>query len=218
MARPDAAKYDPAMAFFILVTEFHSRIYGLLAFKVASEKQIETIGKMRWFNEALERGENKDRMKQLGGFLSFSRTLLREFSILGMAKAFENVIVTSKELGLPEFKIWSGDKLGLPYHHEMRCVRNFANVVKHNDSRIVDDGNRACRFLIDEADFKPGTTIAHMEFDIEKSLFQTWAFLGALSSHLTGVPFKLPQEDEAKGLARFKRTAPWFIDQQRHPE
>src|ERR1035441_3342160 len=94
MARPDAAKYDPAMAFFILVTEFHSRIYGLLAFKVASEKQIETIGKMRWFNEALERGENKDRMKQLGGFLSFSRTLLREFSILGMAKAFENVIVT----------------------------------------------------------------------------------------------------------------------------
>jgi hypothetical protein len=77
--------------------------------------------------------------------------------------------------------------LRLPYHHEMRTVRAFANVIKHNGSRIVAGGGEACRFLIEKIGFKPDTRIAYVDFDIEKALYQTYVFLDALSGYLTGV-------------------------------
>jgi hypothetical protein len=204
---------DPISAFFILVTEFGSRMDGLLAFKVTFEKQIDSARETPWFDGSLGHFENKSRMKQLGAFVNFSHDLLREFCILGIAKVIEDVLVSAKDLGLPAFDMWSGDELRLPYHHNMRCVRNLANVVKHNSSRIVEGGGSACRFLIEKAGYKPGTEIAHIEFDIEKSLFQTYAFLGALSSYLTGVNLRIHLDDEAAAFERFKSGAlPWFLE------
>ena len=205
-------------AFLILVTEFGSRIDGLLAFKVTLEKQIESAADIPWFDSSLGHFENKSRMKQLGAFVNFSRELQREFCILGMAKVIEDLLVSAKDLRLPAFDMWSGDELKLPYHHHMRCIRNLANVVKHNGSRIVAGGGSACHFLITKAGYKPGTEIAHIDFDIEKSLFQTYAFLSALSCHLTGVNLRIPLNDEVTVYEQFKAGAlPWFLEQIEQP-
>jgi hypothetical protein len=204
---------DPINALFILETQFGSRIDGLLAFKVTFEKQIENARQMPWFDATLGHLENKSRMKELGAFVYFSRELLREFCILGMAKVIEDVLASAEDLGLPTFDIWSGDELQLPYHHNIRCVRNLANVIKHNNSRIVEGGGSACRFLIEKAGCKPGTDIALLDFDIEKSLFQTEAFLFALCSHLTGLNLRIPLEDEAAAFETFKSGAShWFLE------
>jgi hypothetical protein len=159
---------DPAMAYMVLLTGFASKIDGLWAFQVAIHAEMERIFKIDWFNASLSRRDNKDRKKEMGGFLFFSRELLREFEIFGMAKTFDDVLDLAKELGLPVFNIWTANELRLPYHHEMRTVRAFANVIKHNGSYIVAGGGEACRFLIEKVGFKPDTRIAYIDFDIEK--------------------------------------------------
>lgn len=197
---------DPAMAYMVLLTDFASKIDGLWAFQVAIRTQIERISKTEWFDANLSRRYNKDRKNELGRFLFFSRDLLREFEILGMAKIFDDILVMAKELGMPAFNIWAGDELKLPYHHEMRSVRAFANVIKHNGSRIVAGGGEACRFLIEKVGFKPDTRIADIDFDIEKALYQTYVFLDALSGYLTGVAV------ETVDFEQFKSTVlPWFL-------
>jgi hypothetical protein len=52
---------DSISAFFILVTEFGSRIDGLFAFKVTLEKQIESARDTPWFDGSLGHFENKSR-------------------------------------------------------------------------------------------------------------------------------------------------------------
>jgi hypothetical protein len=204
--------------YFVLVSEFGSKISGLLALKIAIEDKLAEISKARWVDEALGQFDNKGRMKQLGGFVSFGRSLLREFCILGMAKVFEDILVSSREMGLREFDIWSGDELGLPYHHQIRCIRNLANVIKHNNSRIVVGGGSACRFLLEKAGFAPGTSLGNMEFDEERSLFQIYVFLVALCGHLTGVKMRIPIDDEAAAFAKFRGgSLPWFLEQTQAP-
>jgi hypothetical protein len=205
---------DPAEAYMVLVTDFASKIDGLWAFQVTIHAQIERIAKTDWFDAGLSHLENKTRKKELGGFLFFSRDLLREFEILGMAKIFEDVLVEAKELSLSAFNIWGGDEPKLPYHHEMRCVRNLANVIKHNGSRIVAGGGEACRFLIEKAGFKTDTEIAHINFDLERALYQTYVFLDALSGHLTGVAVESPLNDATVDFEQFKSgVLPWFLKQ-----
>jgi hypothetical protein len=197
---------DPAMAYMALLTDFASKIDGLWAFQVTVHAEIERISKIDWLDASLSRRDNKDRMKELGGFVFFSRDLLREFEILGMAKTFEDLLALAKELGLPAFNIWVCDELKLPYHHEMRTVRAFANVIKHNGSRIVAGGGEACRFLIEKVGFKPDTRIAYIDFDIGKALYQTYVFLDALSGYLTGVAV------DSVNFEQFKsRVLPWFL-------
>ncbi len=199
---------DPAMAYMVLLTDFASKIDGLWAFQVAIHAQIERIAKTDWLDASLSRRDNKDRKKELGGFLFFSRDLLREFEILGMAKTFDDTLVLAKELGLPAFNIWADNELRLPYYHEMRSVRALANVIKHNGSRIVAGGGEACRFLIEKVGFKPDTQIAYIDFDIEKALYQTYVFLDALSGYLTGVAV------ETIDFEQFKTSVlPWFLKQ-----
>lgn len=203
---------NPALAYMVLVTEFASKIDGLWAFEVAIRAQIEGVAKTDWFDPSLSHLENKTRKKQLGGFLFFSRDLLREFEILGMAKTLEDVLVEATGLGLPSFDIWAGDDLNLPYHHEMRCVRSLANVIKHSASRIVAGGGPACQFLIERAGFKPDTEIAYIGFDLEKALYQTYVFLDALSGHLAGVSVEPPLSDLEADFERFKTgVVSWFL-------
>jgi hypothetical protein len=198
----------------VLLTDFGSKIDGLWAFQVAIHAQIEEVSKTEWFDASLSHLENKTRNKQLGGFVFFSRDLLREFMILGMAKTFEDLLVEAKDLGLPTFNIWAGQELELPYHHEMRCVRSLANVIKHNGSRIVDGGGEACGFLIDTAGYKADTEIAYIDFDLEKALYQTYVFLDALSGYLTRVAVEPPLPDAAADFERFKSgVLPWFLKQ-----
>jgi len=203
---------DPAEAYMVLVTDFGSKIDGLWAFQVAIHAQIEQVAKTDWFDARAGHLDNKIRKKQLDGFLFFSRDLLREFEILGMAKTFEDVLVEARKLGLPAFTIWAGDELKLPFHHEMRCVRSLANVIKHNGSRIVAGGGEACRFLIEKAGFRAGTEIAYVDFDLEKALYQTYVFLDALSGQLCGVAVDPPFSDATVDFEQFKSgILPWFL-------
>jgi hypothetical protein len=87
---------DPAMAYMVLLTDLASKIDGLWAFQVAIHAEIERISKIDWSDASLSRRDNKDRKKEMGGFFFFSRELLREFEILGMAKTFDDVLGLAK--------------------------------------------------------------------------------------------------------------------------
>ena len=193
----------------VMATFFSSRIQALWSFQAAVAMHVGEMAKAPWFDPSLGRLDNKSRMKELGGFLFLSKELLREFLILGMAKAFEDFVGEAADLGLPRFDLWQGDALALPYHHEVRCIRNLANVIKHNGSRIVDGGGPACASLI-QAGFPSGAAISDLDFDIERALYQSYVFLDALTGHLTRVVVR-KREDPATDFELFKTREPWFI-------
>lgn len=199
------AKLDSAMKYLVLVTTLSHQIQGVLAFHVLIHADLERLGNREWKDPKLSYGENKFRMKILGGLVFSYRRFAAELSLLALAKAFEDTSVEARELGCGKFDIWKGDELRLRYHHDMRYIRALANTVKHSQSRIIDSNEKNNRFLIDECGVKPGYEIEHLRLDIPRHVYRVYWFLKQLAAHLAGVRAEPVPKRERNGFRQFER-------------
>ncbi len=94
---------DPTVALFGLVPELGST--SMASWPSRSPTRGKSIARRTpWFAGSLGHFENKSRMKQLGAFINFSRDLLREFCILGMAKVLEDVLDSARFWVVPSLR------------------------------------------------------------------------------------------------------------------
>lgn len=178
-------------------------------FHTAASKYPEKFQFIDWADRKLGRFENKMRMKQLGGAIYSFKQLLKEFMILGLSKATEDTINAIKEVGGKNFNIWANDELKLRFHHQMRFIRALGNVIKHGNSRIIDNGHLNNNFLIKKCGISDGTDIFYLDFDTKKYIFYTFVFLSCLSSHLTGIPTAFSRWTSEK--REYNRFEKYFI-------
>ncbi|MBI4561238.1 MAG: hypothetical protein HY724_04265 [Candidatus Rokubacteria bacterium] len=203
---------EPADKYMVLLTTFSVQLDGVWAFYASTCTQIDRLAKHPWEDENLTHSENKFRMKALGGLLFSCRRFAKELSILALAKALEDLSFEAEQLGCPKFNVWKGDELGLRYHRDMRYIRVLANVIKHSGSRVVDNGEKNNRFLIDKCGVTPGSEVEYLNIDIPRYVYRIHWFLDQLAAHLTGVePPQVPKH-ERRGFTRFRRTIlPSFV-------
>jgi hypothetical protein len=208
-----AAKLDPVMKYMVLVTTLSHQIQGVRAFHVLIHADIERLTNRQWKDPRLSYGENKFRMKMLGGIVFSYRRFAAELSLLALAKALEDMLVEASDLGCRKFSIWKGDELRLRYHHEMRYIRALANTVKHSQSRIIDNASKNNRFLIDECGVRPGNEVEHLRIDVPRHVYRVYWFLMQLAAHLAGVEADVVPKREGNGFRRFERLMlPAFLN------
>jgi hypothetical protein len=200
-----ADKLDPATTYMVLVTTLSHQAQGVLAFHALIHADIERLANREWKDPKLSYRKNKFRMKILGGLVFSYRRFAAELSLLALAKALEDVLVEASDLGCRKFNIWQGDELGLSYHHDMRYIRALANSVKHSQSRIIDNGLKSNRFLIDECGVQPGYEVEHLRMDIPRHAYRVYWFLKQLAAHLAGVEAEAVPKRERNGFRQFER-------------
>ncbi len=201
------------MKYMVLVTTLSHQIQGVLAFHVLIHADIERLANRQWKDPKRSYGENKFRMKILGGIAFSYRRFAAELSLLALAKALEDMLVEASDLGCRKFNIWKGDELRLRYHHEMRHIRALANTVKHSQSRIIDNESKNNRFLIEECGVRPGYEVEHLRIDIPRHVYRVYWFLMQLAAHLAEVEADAAPKREGNGFRRFERLMlPAFLN------
>jgi len=197
---------DPADTYMVLVTTLSAQIQGVLAFHALTHADIERLSGREWRDPKLSYGENKFRMKILGGLVFSYRRFVAELSLLALAKALEDLLLEASDLGCGKFNIWKGDELRLRYHHDMRYIRALANAVKHSNSRIIDNGSKNNRFLIDQCGVRPGSEVEHLRVDIPRHVYRAYWFLVQLAAHLAGVKAQAVPRSDKVGFERFRNV------------
>ncbi len=198
---------DPANKYLALLTSFGAYLDGVWAFHSFTTEYIDRLAKQPWKDEALSYGENRFRMKALGGLVFSYRRFVKELSILALAKALEDILLEAEGLGCAKFNVWKSDELRLRYHHDMRYIRALANTIKHSSSRVVDNQLKNNRFLIDQCGITPGTEVEFMNIDIPRYVYRTYWFLNQLAAHLTDVRAPQVPKHEGRGFAKFSRAS-----------
>jgi hypothetical protein len=173
----------------VLISEFMSKLESMWFFFASTHDHINRLEK-EWYGPNVTISD-KLYMKQRWGTTFAYRTFLKELSIIGISKIVEDLIGEAKRLLGVKFNIWKNDSLNLPYHHQVRYVRALNNVIKHDQSTIVDDGGSNYNFLIHQCGLKAGQIIVHIDFDVARHIFYAWTFLESLTVHLT----KLDEEE-----------------------
>jgi hypothetical protein len=211
--RAIAAMMDPADKYMVLVTTLSAQIQGVLAFYALTQADIGRLTDREWKDPKLSYGENKFRMKMLGGLVFSYRRFVAELSLIALAKALEDLLAEASDLGCVKFEIWKGDELRLRYHHDMRFIRALANVVRHSNSRVTDNKVKNHRFLIDKCRVSPGSEVEYLRLDIPRQAYRAYWFLLQLAAHLAGVEAEAVPRTETVGFRRFCRVMlPSFLN------
>src|SRR6266581_1185000 len=146
----------------------------------------------------------KFRMKMLGGIVFSYRQFSAKLSILALTKVYEDTMVEAEDLGCKRFNIWKGDDLTFKYHHEMRYILALANIVKHSQSRVLDNRQPSNRFLIDACGIAPGSQVEYLGVDIPRYVYRVYWFMMQLVAYLTDIRAERVPTNEGKGVGAFK--------------
>ncbi len=147
--------WHEAMGFF---TSIDSRLGGIAISYLATSEKVMQLANTTWYDEKLDRFENKMRMKEVGGSTFQYEIFLHENSILALAKAIEDTSIELKRR--LDFKFDSvHEHHDVRYVREMQLIRALANVIKHNVSRIERATSESAKYLVDECGAQNGVTL-----------------------------------------------------------
>ena len=109
--------------------------------------------------------ENKDEMKHLGGTLYQMKNKSMEFYILGISKIVEDFLNNLKLLRKSDLKIWDTFCDSVIYAKEIRLIRHFSNIIKHDNSIIyIPSQNKSTQMIIDTYNLTETMPINTLDF------------------------------------------------------
>jgi len=169
----------------------------------STEKIDEIANGIDWPGPDLSRGENKHLMKEIGGVRFSYLKVIKEMTIIGIAKGIEDLIFDLREIAGIEFKIWDPG-MDLRFHDEVKCIRNLNNAIKHARGVIVDNNKQGNRSLIDEHGYKPNSEIEWIEIDLEEMIIKAYVFQLDVISQITGHALEDEYKVEGEELIKYK--------------
>jgi hypothetical protein len=147
--------WDEAMGFF---TRIDARLGAIAISYLGTSEKVAQLTNTDWYDETLDRFQNKLRMKEVGGSAFQYQIFLHENSILALAKAIEDTAIELRRF--TKFKFDSvREHHGARYVKEMQTIRALANVIKHNLSTIQRSTSESAKFLVDECGVQDNVTL-----------------------------------------------------------
>lgn len=144
-----------AMGFF---TRIDSRLGGIALSYLATLEKISEVSQTQWWDDSLDRYEQKTRMKEVGGATFKFIEFLHENTIIALAKVIEDTSIELKRF--VKFKFDSvKDHYDVIYLKELQTIRALANVIKHNVSHLERNTSESAKFLVDECGMTNGYTL-----------------------------------------------------------
>ena len=196
-------KMDPNLLYGILISSISRWSEGLMISLIAStEKVDEVVDKVVWPNPDLSRGENKHIKKELGSVRFSYLKVIKELTIIGIAKGIEDLIFDLKEIAGIKFKIWDPG-MDLRFHNDVKCIRNLNNAIKHSRGVILDNNQKGNRSLIDDYGYKPNSEIEWIKINLEEMIIKAYVFQLDVISQITGHELEEELKDEGNDLNKY---------------
>ena len=146
----------------------------LLMFSITEKKLDEFSDQIPWYDENDSRSSNKHRMKETGSIINGYNKNLRELTIIGLAKIFEDLIFDIQDKLKITIDFWKNCD-DFSFYEEMKIIRHLNNCIKHNRGTIIK-GSRSSNYLINRAGFSEYADISDLNLDIEKIIMHSFTF------------------------------------------
>lgn len=189
----DLEAWNEAMGYF---TRIDSRMGGIAISYLATLEKVRQLQDTDWYDEKLDRFQNKMRMGEVGGSAFQYAIFLHENSVLALAKAIEDTGIELKRFH--KFKFDSvKEHHNIRYLKELQTIRALANVIKHNLSTVERSSSESAKFLVDNCGVKDNAELEHLIlsgsdlFDIVKYVPKVFLALLELVEKALGVHHRL---------------------------
>lgn len=175
-------------------SDIDHRLGALALSYLATLEKIEEIASTPWADNSLDRFENKQRMKDVGGAAFQYFVYLHESSILSLAKVIDDTARDLKVVFKFRFDSFNNDH-GVSNLNTLQLIRCLANVIKHNGSELVRSSSTSATFLVDKCGMKNGWDFGSMilakdpAFDIVEHIPKVYFSMAELVYKASGVNY-----------------------------
>lgn len=158
---------EDAHKYLTILSDISGKYSTVLISYLATKQKIKELEKIEWYDEELDRWENKQRMKETGASIFQIREYLNESTILITAKVIEDFTIHLKKLFNVKWNVFKNTSDNVRFEKEVRLIRALNNIIKHNQSFLDRSSSSSAKFLVDECGLQDDVPLRHL-FDLEK--------------------------------------------------
>jgi len=153
---------EDAHKYLAILSDLSGKYSTILISYLATKQKIKEMEKIEWYDESLDRWENKQRMKETGGSIFQIREYLNESTILVTAKAIEGFTINLKVHFNIKWHVFKNTSQTARFEKEVKLIRALNNIIKHNQSILDRSSSSSAKFLVDECGLKNDTPLKYL--------------------------------------------------------
>ena len=193
----------PEIQHGVLFTGICDRLSSVLvSYRATREKVDQLANDLPRLDEGLPVEYHRERMKEIAGARFSLLHYIQEMTIIAIAKTFEDLAFDLRDIANYLFDFWNPD-FSLPHYHELSCLRNLNNSIKHSRGVIIDDDHPSNRSLIDDCGYAAGIEIRYIDLDFEALIAKAFFCQNELIEQVTGVTIEIPIPDSDEERIRY---------------